>query len=62
MMKWLSFLLVLGVAAWAAWHFGVVQAAAGAFDDWLAYIGMGRGSEQMGTSREWKGGYWDRSK
>ena len=62
MVKVLSFLLVLALAGVAAWHFGILQSVAGAFDDWLAYIGMGRGSEQMGTSKEWKGGYWDKSK
>jgi hypothetical protein len=39
MWKIISFVLVVALAGWAAWYFGVVQAVAGAFDDWLAYIG-----------------------
>jgi hypothetical protein len=62
MWKWVSFLLFVALAGWAAWYFGVIQGVAGAFDDWLAYIGMGRGSEQLGTNPDWKGSYWDKGK
>lgn len=41
--KWIGFILFVALAAWAAWYFGIVQAAAGAFDDWLIYIGSKEG-------------------
>jgi hypothetical protein len=39
-MKWVSFVLVLVVAAWVSWYFGVIQEVVKGFEDWLKYIGM----------------------
>ena len=62
MVKVVSFLLVMALAGWAAWHFGILQSVGGAFDDWLNYIGMSRESEPMRSNQDWKDSYWDKSK
>ena len=38
-MKWVSFALVLIVAAWAAWYFGVLKGVEEPFDAWMKWIG-----------------------
>ena len=39
-MKWVTFVLVVIVAGWAAWYFGVLQGLIEPFDDWMKYIGV----------------------
>jgi hypothetical protein len=39
-MKWVTFVLVLIVAAWAAWYFGILAGLVEPFDDWMKYIGF----------------------
>lgn len=39
-MKWVTFVLVLIVAAWAAWYFGILAGLVEPFDDWMKYIGV----------------------
>ena len=34
-MKWVSFLVVAAIVIALLWHFGVLHAVGGAFDDWL---------------------------
>jgi len=33
-MKWVTFVLVLVVAAWAAWYFGILKGVEEPFDTW----------------------------
>lgn len=40
-MKWVSFVLVLIVAAWAAWYFGLLKDVAKPFEAWAKWIGIG---------------------